>query len=214
MVEQIPVGALATNCWLYPIPGVPEGRACAVIDPGDDAGSIISRIEQLNLSPRYILLTHGHFDHVGALSDLVRHYEPKPQIAIHRADAARLGPGSLRIHQADLREAGAVMLLEAFKEPPKADIELEDGDTVGPFTVLHLPGHTSGCAAYHDKKAGIMFCGDVLFKNGIGRTDLPGGDWNAMKTSLERLFALDGSIRAYPGHGPATTIGAEAVHYL
>jgi glyoxylase-like metal-dependent hydrolase (beta-lactamase superfamily II) len=92
---------------------------------------------------------------------------------------------------------------------PSPDILLEEGATIGPFTVLHLPGHTQGSAAFWDKEAKVLFTGDTLFEAAYGRTDLPGGNDEQMIASLRRLFAMDADINVYPGHGGATTIGRE-----
>lgn len=93
---------------------------------------------------------------------------------------------------------------------PGATRLLEEGETIGPFTVLHLPGHTRGSAAFWDKEAGVLFTGDTLFKSGYGRTDLPGGNEAELVASLRRLFAMDAGITVCPGHGGVTTIGSEA----
>jgi glyoxylase-like metal-dependent hydrolase (beta-lactamase superfamily II) len=97
-----------------------------------------------------------------------------------------------------------------WKPMPKADPLLSDRDPIGPFTVIHLPGHTPGSAAFYDPEAGVLFSGDTLFCGDYGRTDLPGGDRNKLKQSLRQLLSMDGNITVYPGHGPATSIGTEA----
>ena len=93
---------------------------------------------------------------------------------------------------------------------PSPDKRLEEGEKIGPFTVLHLPGHTPGSIGLWDEKAGVLFSGDTLFYGNYGRTDLPGGDSAQLFASLKRLLAMDGGIQVYAGHGPATTIGREA----
>jgi glyoxylase-like metal-dependent hydrolase (beta-lactamase superfamily II) len=182
-ITRLVVGPVATNCWIYPI----DDKTAAIIDPGEKADLIISTLEKLSLSPAFILLTHGHFDHITALPKLAKHYAPaKPVIAIHRLD-------------------------EGYLEKGLANRLLEEGDTIGPFTVLHLPGHTRGSAAFWDRAENILFTGDTLFEGTYGRTDLPGGSEQEIIASLRRLFALDGSIAVYPGHEETTTIGQEAV---
>jgi glyoxylase-like metal-dependent hydrolase (beta-lactamase superfamily II) len=96
-----------------------------------------------------------------------------------------------------------------WEDMPSPAVELSEGDTIGPFRVLHLPGHTPGSVAFYDEGAKVLFSGDTLFRGDYGRTDLPGGDTAKIMASLYRLFTLDKDIRVYPGHGPATTIGAE-----
>jgi glyoxylase-like metal-dependent hydrolase (beta-lactamase superfamily II) len=213
------VGALATNCWLYPLiePSPGKDTPCAVIDPGADPDVIIARMKRLQLYPTFILLTHGHFDHLAALPALVSHFShtfPEGQgleIGIHQADAPYLGPDAYRVHRnAFQAAAGSSAYVDALWQPlPAATKLLSEGDSIGPFTVLHLPGHSPGSIGLYDTAAQVLLSGDTLFKQGMGRTDLPGGDWTALQHSLDRLFALDGAIRVYPGHGPETTIAAE-----
>ncbi|GHU88219.1 MBL fold hydrolase [Spirochaetia bacterium] len=143
-------------------------------------------MEKLNAYPEYILLTHGHFDHITALPGLAAYKKGKapPEIAIHKDDVGYL------------KKTAATRLLE-------------DGDTVGPFAVLHLPGHTPGSAGFYLKDEKILFSGDTLFQGDCGRVDLPGGSQEKIEASLKRLLAMDADIRVLPGHGPLTTIGAE-----
>jgi glyoxylase-like metal-dependent hydrolase (beta-lactamase superfamily II) len=208
-ITRLVVGPVATNCFIYH-PSV--GSDAVIIDPGDEPDVIITALESLSLVPQYIVLTHGHFDHIGALATVVAAYKKHdPLIAIHRLDAEYLGPGSLEVHRASVAVAmGDSSIVSGWGEPPPADRLLEDGEVIGPFTLLHLPGHTPGSAAFWDKEAGVLFTGDTLFKRDYGRTDLPGGDGAAMRSSLRRLFALDGNIQVFPGHGNSTTIGGEA----
>jgi glyoxylase-like metal-dependent hydrolase (beta-lactamase superfamily II) len=216
MIELLVVGSIATNCWIYAwdTPGIGTGE-CAVIDPGADPGAIISRLEGLKLRPRYILLTHGHFDHIAALPALADRYrDSSPVIAIHRDDRDYLGPASRQLHRTSFAVAAgnAAYVDELWEAMPAATEILEEGNAIGPFTVLHLPGHTPGSAAFYDKNAKVLFSGDTLFQDGFGRTDLPGGSWPQLRRSLLRLFAMDRDIGVYPGHGGTTTIGEEAAN--
>jgi glyoxylase-like metal-dependent hydrolase (beta-lactamase superfamily II) len=207
-ITRLVVGPIATNCWIYQI----DEKNAAVIDPGDEADAIISALKKLDLSPVFILLTHGHFDHIAALPELAAAFSsPKPQIAIHCLDAEYLGPEAYKIHSVSIKAAmGGSSFFGAFgNNLPPPDILLEEGATIGPFTVLHLPGHTPGSCAFWDKEAGILFSGDTLFEAGYGRTDLPGGNDEQMIASLRRLFAMDANIQVFPGHGGATTIEQE-----
>jgi glyoxylase-like metal-dependent hydrolase (beta-lactamase superfamily II) len=212
MIELLVVGVIATNCWIYlrDAPGEGAGE-CAVIDPGADADAIISRLGQLKLRPRYILLTHGHFDHIAALPALAAEYGDAV-IAIHRNDRDYLGPGAHRIHRMSFATAaGSIAYVdELWEDMPAAGELLDEGSVIGPFTVLHLPGHTPGSVGFYDKDAKVLFSGDTLFQDGFGRTDLPGGNWSQLRRSLSRLFAMDGSISVCPGHGGTTTIGKES----
>jgi glyoxylase-like metal-dependent hydrolase (beta-lactamase superfamily II) len=208
-ITRLVVGPVATNCFIYhPL----ESGGAALIDPGDEPDAVISALKRLSLVPQYIVLTHGHFDHIGALAAVAAAFKSgKPVIGIHRLDADYLGPGSLQFHRASVAVAmGDASIVDGWDEPPSPGRLLEDGEIIGPFTVLHLPGHTPGSAAFLDKEAGVLFSGDTLFKRDYGRTDLPGGDGVAMRSSLRRLFAMDGNIEVYPGHGDSTTIASEA----
>ena len=208
-ITQLIVGPIATNCWIYPL----GEKEAAVIDPGDEAEMIISALRKLSLVPRFILLTHGHFDHIAAVPQLVEVFAPvKPQIAIHRLDAEYLGPGAYKVHSASIRAAmGDTSFIDAvWSDMPPPDILLDEGAVVGPFTVLHLPGHTPGSVAFWDKEENVLFSGDTLFEGTYGRTDLPGGSETDIIASLRRLLAMDANINVYPGHERATTIGREA----
>ena len=213
---RVIVGEIATNCWIYPLPYPSDGKTgCAVIDPGAEADRIMANLEKLNLVPHYILLTHGHFDHIAALPNLLtvcRTESNSPQLAIHRLDSGYLGPDSYHEHLACFSASGGktTQIDYYWNGMPNPDRLLEEGDTIGPFTVLHLPGHTRGSIALWDKEEKILFSGDTLFEGNYGRTDLPGGSEQDIIKSLHRLFALDGDIRVLPGHGPETTIGVEA----
>ena len=215
-IYNLTVGAIATNCWIYPLEGKPG--SCAVIDPGEEADRIIAFLDQQKLVPAYILLTHGHFDHIAAVPAIAAEYRKRMgedaglQIAIHTEDAHYLGPSSFPVHTNSMRIAvGSTEYLDAlWEEMPPADRLLAEGESIGSFTVLHLRGHSPGSIGLWDKGAGILFSGDTLFCGDYGRTDLPGGSEKELFASLRRLFAMDGGIQVCPGHGPATTIAAEA----
>ena len=215
-IEFVTVGIIATNCWLYPLEDAGSGRRpCVIIDPGDDAASIVSRLKELNWRPVYIFLSHGHIDHLAALPDLLDAYGgdrgPLPKTGIHRLDAHCLGKNSLEVHRESFIAAGGnpAFVDSLWKPMPEADVFFEEGDTAGPFRILHLPGHTRGSVGFYDEKAGILFSGDTLFKGNWGRTDLPGGNEAEIRQSLKRLLSLDKDTVVCPGHGPATTIGDE-----
>jgi glyoxylase-like metal-dependent hydrolase (beta-lactamase superfamily II) len=206
-IDCIVVGGIQTNCWLFST----EDEACVVIDPGDEAGLLISRLRELNQVPRYIFLTHGHFDHLAALPDLPEAFEKKPEIGIHRGDSHYLGKDAYSIHRDSMIAAGGdtAYVDSLWKPLPEADLLFEEGDKAGPFTVLHLPGHSPGSAGFYDEKSGVLFSGDTLFRGNRGRTDLPGGNESLIRQSLKRLFSMKGEIVVCPGHGPATAIEEE-----
>jgi glyoxylase-like metal-dependent hydrolase (beta-lactamase superfamily II) len=195
--ELVVVGALETNCYLV---YCEETRACAVIDPGADAEKIIAAIADLELKPAVVLNTHGHVDHVGANSDIVRKYGAP--LAIHRADT-----GMLKV--SDYIE---LSLLLGAKDSPAPDRLLADGDEVefglASLRVIHTPGHTPGSVGF--VHGGLLFSGDTLFCGGVGRTDLPGGSWKEIERSIrERILNLPGETVVLPGHGPRTTVEQE-----
>jgi glyoxylase-like metal-dependent hydrolase (beta-lactamase superfamily II) len=215
IIECLAVGDIATNCWIYSLPTElpaeqPASCPCAVVDPGGDAPYIISFLRQLKLYPRYILLTHGHFDHLIALPDLAKTFTPAPLVAIHRDDAAYLGKGALEAHRASFAAIGEAAYVDSHWKPmPAAGQLLAGGGRIGPFAVIHTPGHTPGSVCYYDESAGVLFSGDTLFRGSYGRTDLPGGDRSHLARSLKLLFAINGDITVCPGHGPGTTLEEE-----
>ena len=181
MLRKIVVGPYQANCYILGCKNTMEGL---VIDPGDQGLEIVKTITEIGLKIKHILLTHGHIDHVGVAAELKR---------ITRAP--------VYIHPSDARGLGFV-----------ADGEAVEGKTlqVGNHTiqVIHTPGHTSGGVCY--TTPGAVFTGDTLFAGSIGRTDLGGGNYKALIEGVRsKLFTLDGDLRIYPGHGPASTIDVE-----
>jgi glyoxylase-like metal-dependent hydrolase (beta-lactamase superfamily II) len=208
-LARLEVGALSTNCWVYAY-----DDDVFVIDPGGDAEEIIAFLESERLRPAFILLTHGHFDHIMALPKVYSTF-PDAAVAVHRADSVFVDENAFKRHCSDFKAiAGNDSFIRAnWQEMPPMTRFLEDGDLIGPFTVLHTPGHTKGSVSYYHQGAQILFSGDTLFRGGIGRTDLSGGDMDEMTESLRRLFTLDGGTRVFPGHGDPTTISMEKSGY-
>lgn len=179
-VDRIITGPIGENCWII----VDGNLTAAVIDPGDDGKKIVACIRNNGYKVEWILLTHNHFDHVGALAEVQQATGAK--IAIHGADA-----GGLDI-QPDLMVAGG-------------DI-LKCGELS--FLVVHTPGHTPGGVLYICGNK--MFSGDTLFYQSIGRTDLPGGDFTQLRESLLKIRDLPYTdLKIYPGHMRTTTLVQE-----
>ncbi len=198
LVACITVGAFQENCYLY---ACPQTLEAVIIDPGDEAPRILERIQELKFVPRYIINTHGHIDHICAI-DAVSEVYPVP-LAIHPADVPMY---------TDERAAN-MFGLKAPLVKRKPDILLREGDTLsfGTLTleVLHTPGHTPGGICLVSRPY-CVFSGDTLFQRGIGRTDLPGGNYEQLVTSIrEKLYTLDEDLVVFPGHGEPTTIGEE-----
>jgi len=209
MIESLVVGPIAANCWIVSLDDderTKSGhRPCLVVDPGGDADVIIARLERRKLQPMIYVLTHGHLDHLAALPALAAAFPA--DIYIHSADSAYLGPEAYQVHVRDFQRVGAQAFVdEQWSDMPSATRLLSDGDPVGPFHVLHTPGHTPGSICLYDATQGVLISGDTLFAGGVGRTDLPGGDARLLEKSLERLLALPGRTQVLPGHGPETLI--------
>lgn len=197
IIKDLVVGPIMANCFIV---GCEHTREAVVIDPGAEADKILMALAQLKLTVKYILNTHGHFDHVGAnrrLKDATG-----AELLIHPLDAPMLSRLS----------ASAAAWGMSAEDSPKPDRTLADGDTVsfGNITlkVLHTPGHTPGGISFCTD--GYVFVGDTLFAGSIGRTDFPGGDYDTLITSIHnKLFPLGDDIKVLTGHGPETTIGQE-----
>jgi glyoxylase-like metal-dependent hydrolase (beta-lactamase superfamily II) len=196
-VVPIPGGQFVENCYLV----IDEAaQACAVIDPGEQAGLILHKLRASGATPAGIWLTHAHIDHVLGVSELAA--ETGAPVYLH--------PDDRPLYDAVPDQAAWFGLTAAPLPPPDRELAAGDRLTVGglEFTVRHAPGHSPGHVVFTGH--GAVFGGDVLFQGSIGRTDLPGGDFDTLIDSIEReLLVLPDSTIVYPGHGPATTIGAE-----
>jgi glyoxylase-like metal-dependent hydrolase (beta-lactamase superfamily II) len=186
------------NCFIL---GCEETHEAVVIDPGDDAAEILFELAESRLKVKYILNTHGHFDHVGA-NKKMKDATDAP-ILIHASDAPMLG----------MLAAHASSFGLSAENSPTADQFIKDGDTISfgkdiTLKVIHTPGHTPGGVSFYTD--GKVFVGDTLFAGSIGRTDFPGGDYDTLIASVQKkLFLLADNVAVYPGHGPETSIGRE-----
>ncbi|WP_324716413.1 MBL fold metallo-hydrolase [Carboxydochorda subterranea] len=198
-VVTLPVGMLEANCYLL----IDEASGTVVvIDPGADASRILEAIGSRHVT--HLLLTHGHFDHVGALAPLKE--ATRAPILAHPADRDML-------HMAP--DAAALFTGEPVPQPPAPDAALEHGQRIAvasvELQVRHTPGHSPGSVVFvMTRPTPAVFSGDTLFAGSVGRTDMPGGDPEALHRSIrEQLLSLDDATPVYPGHGPSTTIGRE-----
>jgi len=196
ILKKLVVGPLATNCYIVGSESSKEGM---IIDPGDEAEMILRSVKDLGLDIKSIVLTHGHIDHIGALKEVKE--ATGAEVAIHSDDAKSLQG-----------QSSSTLLGLSYPAPPPPDRLLKDGDSMDigdlHFLVLHTPGHSPGCICLLGE--GIIFSGDTLFNFGIGRYDLPGGNYSQLVNSIHtRLMKLPDNTAVYPGHGPDTTISAE-----
>ncbi len=200
--EVLSVGPLECNCLIL---GDEQTGEALVIDPGDDGAEILTKANRFGLKVTSILLTHAHLDHVGA-AHFVKD-STAAQIFLHHGDRELYGN----------LEAQARWL--GMKEPAKAAIDhyLRDGEKLklgeSEFLVLHTPGHTPGSVCLWLPEEEKLVAGDTLFRDGVGRTDLPGGDGRLLLASIrDKLLPLPDETDVFPGHGPSTSIGRERRH--
>ena len=201
-VERLVVGPLESNCYIAWDNNAKQG---VIIDPGEDAQIILRKVKELGIGIKYILATHGHFDHVGAVAGLKK--ELKAEFLAHKDDFFFIEEG-----ENAARRWGFII-----EQPPKPDRFIEDGDTieVGNYEleVLHTPGHSPGGVSFLHNR--MVFGGDTLFQSSIGRTDFRKGSFEELEKSIKtRLYTLPDDTIVYTGHGPTTTIGEEKRYNL
>ena len=197
ILETVNVGPMQVNCYIL---ACAEGRQAIIIDPGDQAHKIKAVLDRHKLIPALVINTHGHYDHIGSDDKF------GVSVYVHKQDLVML-------------EDAKKNLSASFALPYKVKSEiktLEDRETIKldclELEVIHLPGHTPGGIGLLMKKpeTNIIFTGDTLFFQGVGRSDLPAGSESELRQSIkERLFILPSQTKVYPGHGVATTIGSE-----
>lgn len=200
LLECLTVGPLQENCYLL---GGADSGGAVIIDPGEEAMRLAEAIRGSGRNLEAVLLTHAHFDHVGALADLLDSYAVP--VYMHPADRPLLDHAAM---------AAAHWGIEV-RQPQLATIDLEHGQKLElaglELVCLHTPGHAPGHISFHLPSANLLLAGDALFKGSIGRTDLPLGDHEQLLASIRRqLLVLPPTTRVLPGHGDSTTIGQEA----
>lgn len=197
--ERIPLGPLQTNAYILHA----ADRTCVIFDPGSEGETLVRYIEEKGYTPLAILLTHAHFDHIGAINDVLAKWELPVYIHAKEADwlADPLLNGSAYFIGKQVKVTCAPKCLQTDKPL-----------SIGSFTfeLLETPGHSPGSVSYYCEAIGAVFSGDVLFAGSIGRTDLPGGDYEQLMQSIhDRLLALPEETVVLPGHGRETTLATE-----
>lgn len=208
------VGDLETNAYI-----ISENKKdCFIIDPGDNAKEIIDDINKEGFSPQGILLTHGHLDHIMGIPEIIAYFDAKGvhvPVYIHRDDASSLGAEAVSYHKGFFMSVNPAMFyqnIHHIEKLPQAEQFLEDESMItdSSLQVLHTPGHSPGSVCFYSKKHNTLFSGDTLFKDSVGRCDLPGGNMNTLKQSIqEKLLGLGGDTNILPGHGEATSLAEE-----
>lgn len=196
-IKSLSLGLLGTNCYI-----IQKENEAIIIDPGANGEIVSDYLTKERLKPVGILLTHAHFDHIGAVEFLRKQYGLK--VYMHQAEQLWLEDpqlnGSLLFTGEGIKSSGPDKLLQ----PGRINIGVFELD------VIHTPGHSPGSISFLSERDQFIISGDTLFQRGIGRTDLPGGNYLELeKTIREKLYTLKDEIIVYPGHGPATTIGEE-----
>ena len=198
ILEGFSVGMMDNNCYII---GCEETREAVVVDPGDEGGRILRKLEELKLNCRYIILTHGHVDHLGALGEVRK--ATKAQVLIHSEDAEMLTSSG--------RNLSMYTGVNLKFDPP--EWVLSDGDVVEVgkvrLEILHTPGHTRGGVTI--VAGDSLITGDTLFAGSVGRSDFPGGNHKQMiKSIMEKILVFPPETKVFPGHGPGSTVGREA----
>jgi len=209
IIKTLLVGQLHTNCYLV---ADRETGEAMVVDPGAEGERIYAAVESLQAAQasvwvKYVVNTHAHFDHVRAngplLDKLHAAQETPPELVAHADALPALAQGG-----------GASFFGFRIVHSPEPGRVVGEGETLilgaHELQVMHTPGHSPGSISLYCADEGVLFCGDVLFRQGVGRYDLPGGSWAILQESIRsRLFTLPDATKVYPGHGPTTTIGGE-----
>jgi hydroxyacylglutathione hydrolase len=200
-IDRFILGDFETNC--YVVRADESATDCLIIDIGFNPDDLVGSLVEKRQNPVAVILTHGHADHIVGL-DTVRRQFPQIKVYIHELDAPMLADAN----------ANLSALIEGAYTTEPAEVFLRDGDIVEEagirLEVLHTPGHTPGGICLYARQEGLVFVGDTLFADSVGRADFPGGDMGQLIRSIRnKLLTLPDSTVAYPGHGSRTAIGRE-----
>ena len=199
-IVSFTLGPAMTNAYLV---ADSETKEAAVIDPAWDGDVILAEAEKRGWRIAHMWYTHAHFDHIGGAGAIADALNPLPLVALHPAD-----------HVLWKAEGGAPMFGFTIDPGPEPTIDLYQGQILKlgniEFEVRHTPGHTPGLCIFYVASESVCFCGDLIFRDSVGRTDLPGGDWVSLLKSIhEQVFTLPDETQLLSGHGPGTTVGEE-----
>ena len=203
-IEKLVLGPVVTNTYIV---ADPESKLAVVIDPAWDGDLLAKQIQKLGWKVQSIWITHAHFDHFGGLADLLSGLN----LSEENDFFVGLHPKDLNLWKV---KGGAIMFGVSMKSVPKPEHAFKEGEMLSigkyQFQVHHTPGHSPGHVVFHCQSDGILFSGDVIFKQGIGRTDLLGGSYSTLMDSIQKhVLPLPDETRIFSGHGPETTVGDE-----
>jgi len=218
-IMHLETGVFQVNTYIIKL----NEKEAAVIDPGGRAGDIIELLQKHNLDLTACILTHAHFDHIGATDEILKAF-PRCKFYAHKAEAAYLGK-NLKEKQYEAfgnGDLGFYIMQNLPEATPEPDVLLEGGEHLfsdsetfpDGFVVIHTPGHSAGSICLYSEKADLLISGDTMFAGSCGRTDLKGGSIEEMKKSLKNLSKLPPSTIVLPGHGASTKIGDFPFEYF
>lgn len=201
-INLLVLGSVATNCYaLYQ----DDSREAVLFDPADSADAIQSLLDEKQLKLQAVLLTHGHFDHIGAAREIAK----RNHVLIygHELEEEVASDANLNLSSMMGRNKVTIHLDQTLRDGQQFDIAGFH------FMTLHTPGHTPGGVCYYLEKEKLLFCGDTLFAQSVGRSDFPKGSASQLIRSIkEKLMTLPEDVQVFPGHGEQTTIGYEQSH--
>jgi len=205
-IETLTLGPLGNNVYIL---GDAESGDAVVLDPSYQSEVVLTRATELGWTLRQVWLTHAHFDHIAGVGEIANAFDPPLHVGLHPADldwfeddggARRFGMSIPPVVAPSILFAHGLQLSLHTGTPPVA-------------SVRHAPGHSAGQVMFYCQHLGALFCGDVIFREGIGRTDLDGGDLDTLLKSIQtQVLSLPDDTRLLPGHGPESTVGHERNH--